>query len=248
MGNVFQNVEEITTLVPYGWFIRQFHYASGQVFVVLMFIHTADHFLRRRYRAYPPGRWVVLVASLGICFFTLFTGFILKGDQEGQFAGRIFMNILKTLPGAGTSVSRLFVEEGEHFFFLPYLYHCFFLPGLVLYLLRGHIRAWLPEGRFVFLVSSGLCLFALVVPPGLAVPPDMPSVVVEGPWFFLGIQTLLRHMPVGVAGILIPGFLVGGVVVLPWFKGVVEKVTFLLLSASWCTYGILVIRAVLWNP
>lgn len=248
MGNVFQNVEEITSLVPYGWFIRQFHYASGQLFVILMLIHTADHFLKRRYRVYSYKQWVVLVGSLGICFFLLFTGFILKGDQEGQFAGQIFTNILKTIPLVGTAVSRFFVEEGEGFFFLPYLYHCVFLPALVLYLLRGHIRAWLPDQRFVLAMTSGLGLFALMVKPGLAIPPSSPSALVEGPWFFLGIQTLLRIMPVGLAGLLIPGFLAGGVMILPAFRGIVERILFLLILASWCAYGLLVVRALLWSP
>jgi ubiquinol-cytochrome c reductase cytochrome b subunit len=248
MGNVFQNVEEITTLVPYGWFIRQFHYASGQMFVILMFIHTADHFLKRRYRAYPQKRWLLLVTSLGVCFFTLFTGFVLKGDQEGQFAGRIFMNIMKTIPVAGAPLSRLFVREGEGFFFLPYLYHCFFLPVLILYLLRGHIRAWFPDRGVNLAVTGGLCLFALAIPPGLPVPPDVPAAVVEGPWFFLGIQTLLRSVPVAVAGLLVPAFLGGTVMILPLFRGAVGKSLFLLTVLSWCAYGALILYAHVWGP
>ena len=90
-GNVFQNVEEITTLVPYGWFFRQLHFASGQLFVILMLIHAVDHFHRKRYRLYPGGQWQRLIFSLCLCFLTLFTGFILKGDKEGLFAARIFM-------------------------------------------------------------------------------------------------------------------------------------------------------------
>ena len=128
MGNVFQNVEEITTLVPYGWFFRQFHYFSGQVFVILMLIHTLDHFLKKRYLTYSAGQWFFLVFSLCLCFFVLFTGFVLKGDKEGVFAGQIFMNILRAIPFAGEWFSKLFIESGEGFFFLPYLYHCFFLP------------------------------------------------------------------------------------------------------------------------
>ena len=69
MGNVFQNLEEITTLVPYGWFFRRLHYFSGQIFVILMLLHTVDHFLKKRYSTYPPGLWVLLVVSLCLCSF-----------------------------------------------------------------------------------------------------------------------------------------------------------------------------------
>lgn len=116
MVNVFQNVEEITTLVPFGRFFRQLHYAAGQLFVILMLVHTMDNFLKKRYRTYSAGEWAILILSLCICFFVLFTGFVLKGDKEGVFAGRIFMNILESIPIIGEPVSRLFITPGESFF------------------------------------------------------------------------------------------------------------------------------------
>jgi ubiquinol-cytochrome c reductase cytochrome b subunit len=147
MGNVFQNMEEITTVIPYGKFFRQLHYGSGQLFVIMMLLHGMDHFVRGRYRRYSLTQWSLLIIPLVFCLFTLFTGFILKGDQEGTFAGYIMMNILRQVPGTGDSWTYLFIEPGEAFFFLPYLYHCFFLPLIILLLLKDHIREWLPDLR-----------------------------------------------------------------------------------------------------
>jgi len=219
MGNVFQNVEAITTRIPYGWFFRQLHYGSGQVFVILMLLHTLDHFVRKRYRMYPLKEWVSLVTSLVLCFLTLFTGFVLKGDQEGVFAGRIFMNILNAIPFAGETVARLFIIPGNGFFFLPYLYHCFFLPLLIMYLMRAHIREWFPDRRFMMIGALGLFVYALFVKPAVDIPLEASLPEVQGPWFFLGIQTLLRWIPPVLAGLIIPGLFVACLLVLPALGG-----------------------------
>lgn len=261
MGNVFQNVEEITTTIPYGWFFRQLHYGSGQAFVVLMLIHALDHFVQKRYRRFPPGQWILLVLSLALCFYTLFTGFLLKGDQEGVFAARIFMNMMGTIPILGEGVSRLFIVPGDGFLFLPYLYHCFWVPILILVLLRSHIREWFPDTRLLLLGGTLASLYALFVKPGLALPPDAPTPVVAGPWFFLGIQTLLKVLPPFLAGIVIPGSWMGCLLLIPFLhpspksgqgtrrvRKAAETVLYRLLIVAILLYGGLTLRAAIGGP
>jgi len=232
VGNVFQNVEEITTRIPYGWFFRQFHYASGQMFVILMFAHTLEHFLKRRYRTYSSREWAVLILSLCLCFFVLFTGFILKGDKEGIFAGRIFMNLLLSIPIGGGVLSRVFIVPGESFFFLPYLYHCMILPFLIGYLIRKHVREWMPGQGSFFWATMGIFVYALLIDPFMDIPPDAPVNAVKGPWFFLGIQTLLKFLPPLWGGLLIPGFLVGCLFLLPLAGPFLQRFLHYLLVAS----------------
>ncbi len=261
MGNVFQNVEEITSLVPFGWFFRQFHYGAGQVFVILMLAHTLQYFLKRRYAQYLPREWTLLIVSLFICFLTLFTGFILKGDKEGFFAGQILANILDRVPVAGESLTNLFIDRGEEFFFLPYLYHCFFLPPLILYLVRSHVRDWLPDTTFLLVAFVGLCVYTLVARPCGGIPPDAPMEVVKGPWFFLGLQSLLRVMPPFWAGLFIPGLFVAGLLLLPFaghgtrsgggkgaFPPWCAAVFHYLIMGSLLIYGFLTVRAMVWSP
>jgi ubiquinol-cytochrome c reductase cytochrome b subunit len=248
MGNVFRNVEEITSLVPFGRFFRQLHYISGQLTAVLMLLHTVDHFLRKRYLQYPPVEWVQLLMSLLLCFFTLFTGFVLKGDQEGLFAGRIFMNMLKTAPFFGDRLSNLFISPGDDFFFLPYLYHCLLLPAAILYLLRAHIRNWLPDARY--LVSSAVVMagYALLIEPRIDIPLDAPVQSIEGPWFFLGIQTGLKYLPAVWAGLLIPAIFFALAGLLPAAGRVWSKPIRWLLMILFCFYGLLTIRAAVIGP
>jgi hypothetical protein len=207
-GDVFKNIEEITTHIPYGWYFRQVHYITGQAFVVLMLLHTADNFLRRRYRIYRPGAWFNLVFALMACFFILFTGFILKGDKEGLFAGTILSSIMETIPIAGTMLSRLLAGTGEDLFFIPYLHHCIFFPFLLCYLMRNHVRMWLPSKEFMISATLAASLYAVFSKLPSDIPPDAPVSVVTGPWFFLGVQWLLHRLDPLYAGILWPFVLV----------------------------------------
>ena len=261
MGNVFQNVEEITTLVPYGWFFRQLHFASGQLFVILMLIHAVDHFHRKRYRLYPAGQWQRLIFSLCLCFYTLFTGFILKGDKEGLFAAKIFMGITGNIPLVGRRLSSLFIQPGGALFFLPYLYHCFFLPILILYLIRTHIKRWFPEHGLLYTGAAGLCLYALWVKPFMDIPPDAFAVSVTGPWFFIGLQTLLKTLPATLAGIVLPGLFLCGVLILPYVENAgvrseTPKSGLRIFSAClhwsivlvFLSYALLTLKAAFWGP
>ncbi len=259
-GNVFQNVEEITTLVPYGWFFRQLHFASGQLFVILMLIHAMDHFHRKQYRLYPVGRWQRLIFSLCLCFYTLFTGFILKGDKEGLFAARIFMNILGNIPLVGRPMSALFILPGKDLFFIPYLYHCFFMPILILYLTRTHIRRWFPDKGFFFMGVVGLCLYALWVKPSMDIPPDAFASSVKGPWFFIGIQTLLKSLPATLAGLMLPALFLGCLLILPAVEqaggnsakeknglGMISMCLHWLIVLAFFLYAALTLKAAFWG-
>jgi len=244
LGNVFRNVEEITTLVPYGYFFRQIHYASGQLFVILMLVHTMDQFLRRRYHSYFTVEWTFLIFSLCICFFVLFTGFILKGDKEGFFAGQILMNILKEIPTIGAYTSRLFIVPGKSFFFLPFLYHCFFLPVLIIFLIRTHSHEWLPDKKFLFITSIGLFLYAIFVEHHIDIPPDAHIDIVKGPWFFLGIQNLLKIMPPLWPSLYFPGLFMGCLFILPHTRTTWRKVLHYFIIISFSFYGVLTLKVI----
>jgi ubiquinol-cytochrome c reductase cytochrome b subunit len=248
MGDVFRNVEEITSLVPFGRFFRQLHYVSGQLTAILMLFHTVDHFLRKRYLHYPPVEWVRLLVVLLLCFFTLFTGFILKGDQEGLFAGRVFMNILKTAPFFGDRLSNLFISPGDDFFFLPYFYHCLLLPAAILYLLRAHIRTWLPDKRYLAISAVVMMSYAVLIEPRIDIPPEAPVESIAGPWFFLGIQTGLRYLPPVWAGLLIPSVFLALTALLPAAGRTGSKPIRWLLMVFFFSYGLLTIRAVACGP
>lgn len=240
-GNVFRNVEEITTVIPYGFFFRRLHYASGQLFVVLMLIHIVDHFMKRRYKGFSVGKWAGLVIPLIICFFILFTGYILKGDKEGIYAGNIFYNILKEIPVVGETITRFVIRPGETFFWLPYLYHVFFLPILLIFLIRDHINNWFSQDGFLLFTTAALFIYSLLVRMPMDIPPHAKIELVKGPWFFLGIQVCLGVLPPIVAGIAVPLIFFAILLLLPGLRGHLQEAVHYGIIFSSLFYTFLVI-------
>ena len=78
-------------------------------------------------------------------------------------------------------------------------------------------------GRFVialevaFLVLVWVSLVANAPLEGLADPMHTPNPA-KAPWYFLGLQELLHYFPPFVAGVLIPGIVVGALIVIPYFN------------------------------
>jgi len=240
-GNVFQNVEEITTGVPYGFFFRRLHYASGELFAILLLVHFFDHFLKHRYTRYSPGTWARIVFPVVISFFILFTGYILKGDKEGIYAGNIFLNLLQDIPLCGESLSRFFISPGESFFWLPYLYHCLFLPVLLALLVNGHVKSWRPDGNVLLFTAAVLFVWALFVDMPMDVPPSARIELVKGPWFFLGLQACLRVLPPFLAEVAFPSLLLTLVLVLPLLTGRGRIIGHYTIVLSLLAYGSLVV-------
>ena len=93
------------------------------------------------------------------------------------------------------------------------------------------------------------------------IPPEASVAVIQGPWFFLGIQTLLKLLPVFLAGLIIPGVFVGCLLILPVIRtdssardhrGRIAYVggncLHYLLVIALCVYGLLTLRAAIWGP
>ncbi len=238
-GNVFESIEEITTVIPYGFFFRRLHYASGQAFTVLTMLHVLDYFFKKRYQGYSVGKWFLLTSPVCISFFLLFTGFILKGDKEGLFAGNILLNTVSEIPVFGATLSCLLIRPGTGFYFLPYIHHCLFLPLLLVFLLYDHIKAWLPERNFILITTLFLFAYSIFVKMPVDIPPWADSSTVKGPWFFLGIQRLLRIIPPLIAGIIIPVVFFLLFSIMPLFKGRLQIIARYLLILSTLFYAAL---------
>jgi quinol-cytochrome oxidoreductase complex cytochrome b subunit/mono/diheme cytochrome c family protein len=106
------SVEIITTLVPYGNLIRNLHFWSAQLLVVVMTIHLLRVVLTGAYA--PPRRFNFLL-GLGLLVFILlldFTGYVLRWDEGIRWALVVGANLLKTIPGIGEGLY-LFVIGGS---------------------------------------------------------------------------------------------------------------------------------------
>lgn len=238
-GDVFASVERLTSRAPYGFFLRRLHDVSGQAFVILVLLHAFEHVLRHGEMRMPLNEWQRVVPGVFLCLLLLFTGFVLKADKEGRFAGAIMGQLLERVPLVGAPLANLFIGQGQAFFFPAYLWHCWLLPLLGLWLLFRHVSVWIPERTYMLWAGAGLTLYALAVPLAPAIPPDALVDNVLGPWFFLGLQELLHQLPAAFAGLLLPALFVLLLLILPRLPHGVRNGTRLLLALSLVAYTVL---------
>lgn len=238
-GDVFASVERLTSRAPYGFFFRGLHDVSGQVFVILALAHGLEHALRHGELRMPGGEWRRLVLALALCLLVLFTGFVLKADQEGRFAGVIMQQLLQRIPLVGEQAAALFIGQGPAFYYPVWLWHCWLLPLLGAWLLWRHISTWLPAQAYMLWGAGILGVYALLAPLDLAVPPGAQVETVLGPWFFLGLQELLHRLPAGVAGLALPGAFLALALLLPNLGAGVRRGARLLLGAALLAYVVL---------
>ena len=228
-GDVFTNVSKITGQIPYGVFIRKIHYYSGQAFLLFIIGHTFEHFFRQTYRHIKSLEWSKLVFLFFLSFPLVFTGFILKGDKEGIQAARIMVNLAEHMPLVGSGLARTLLRPGPDFFLLPYLYHTVILPLVVIFLLGRHRRRLFPKGELGWPLIALLSVLAVFCPLPADIPPHMESALSTGPWFFQGVQLLLRYgspLWTGMVWPLIPVGLLAVLAFIPlswmkWMRGLI---------------------------
>ncbi len=125
----------------------------------------------------------------------LFTGYVLRGDATGEAAGAIAEHICLSIPLVGGLINDLFFDLADSGVRKVYLHH---VIGLVV---LGGMAAWphlaplhrlkLAQPPVARAGHGGVsAVFAAPVEPerfGL--------LFIAGPWFFLGLQELLRYLP-----------------------------------------------------
>ena len=136
------SVEVITTLVPYGNLVRNLHYWSAQLLLIVMTIHLLRVVLTGAYA--KPRRFNFLL-GLGLLVFILlldFTGYILRWDEGIRWALVVGTNLLKTIPWVGEGLYQFVMggpEAGPAALTRFYAWHIFGLTIGTAILIGWHI-------------------------------------------------------------------------------------------------------------
>lgn len=192
-------------LSPYGSYFRSLHFYSSQLFFLFSIIHLIAVF--KDTESYTTGKWIKYIISLPIGLLLLFTGYVLRGDTTGSSAGIIAENILLSIPLIGDTLNNLLFSITDHGMSRVYLNHVIGLDILWLFLLWNHLRRYritLSSSPFITSAILLSCLF-LTAPLEIAKPGVFH---ITGPWFFVGLQELLKFLPVLIAGVVLPGLMI----------------------------------------
>ena len=236
----FYSTATIELIVPFGSFWRSLHYYSSQAFMLLLLVHLV---IILQQKPAEPGRcftraaWLRLSASVPVALALLFTGYILRGDVTGEAAGAVAENITLSLPVLGPFLNKIFFDAQVAGVQKVHLNHLIGLTVAGGFCVWPHLRRYIVSWRD----HLPLTLFFLLLAPLLQTPLERDHfglLHINGPWFFLGLQELLRYVPVFWAGIFIPTIFVAALLFLPP-EGAARRKTLYFMGAWLAGYTVL---------
>ena len=213
------SVRDIMTTVSLGSTIRGVHYWAAQAMYVLVVLHLLRVFISGSYKRPREANWLIGVGMLALVVGALFTGTVLKWDQEGFEALGHNLEIGKLLGGVGIWFSP---DLSGQMPLLERLYvaHIAIIPGLILMLLAVHMmlikrHGISPQpaldatetepvvepvepfthhlrrvGTLALIVIGILGVLAVLFPPGVGPSPIEGIEVTKPPWMFWWLYTL----------------------------------------------------------
>lgn len=241
----YTSMQQITTIVPYGWYIRNLHFWAAQLLVIAAVLHLIRIVLSGGYLRGRAFNYVVGIVLLFLIFLVDFTGFPLRWDAESHWALIVGTNLVKAIPIIGNSLHQ-FVVGGANISNVTLLrfygWHIFGLPFMMTLLIGYHFyrirkdggisrdasvrhsdtisreQLLVKEGQFLLIIIILLTGFSALVTPHLGKSAEINPILsdVQAPWIFLGIQFLLRYLPPEIAGIGIPSLMILFWITLPY--------------------------------
>lgn len=132
-----QSVRDMVTDVWGMRFVRGVHFWAAQAMYVTAALHLLRVFFTGSYKRPREGNWLIGVALFGLVLLALFSGTVLKWDQEGFEALGHNLELGDLLGGAGIWFSTDFASRVS---ILVRLYgaHVVMIPGLILALMVLH--------------------------------------------------------------------------------------------------------------
>jgi ubiquinol-cytochrome c reductase cytochrome b subunit len=209
------SVRRIVEDVPLGELVRGVHFWAAQAMYVLVSAHLLRVFLTGSYKRPREANWLIGVAMFALVIGAIFTGTVIKWDQEGFEALAHNLEVGRLVGGAGFWFSAEFSAD------LPllvrlYVAHVAIIPGLILALLAVHFllvkrhgispHPSLPDtpaeprepfthhlrrlGAFGLALIGGLVIVATLFPPVIGPTPVEGIEVTRPVWMFWWLFTL----------------------------------------------------------
>jgi quinol-cytochrome oxidoreductase complex cytochrome b subunit len=132
-----QSIRAIVDDVWIGGFVRGVHYWAAQAMYVLAALHLLRVFFSGSYRRPREGNWLIGVSMFALTIGAIFTGTVLKWDQEGFEALGHNIELAELLGGLGFWFTPD-VAKSVPILVRLYNAHVVIIPGLILVLLTLH--------------------------------------------------------------------------------------------------------------
>jgi hypothetical protein len=188
----YLSVTRLVTANPAASYVRNLHYWSAQLFLILTFVHLFDHLLKgSELNIRMKGIWFRLSFSLIFVFYAMISGFILKADGDSLQAQRILDSLIRGIPGIGNMLADTFVGLPGKFQGI-YIQHAATATIIIFVVVLEHARSLVVNLKtFVIttLILGSVSLFFRAPVNGLN------DEIMKGPWYFIGLQEILHWLP-----------------------------------------------------
>jgi len=212
-----------------GWFLRGIHFWAGEILTITLILHMIRVFHTASYKNPREVNWLLGVGLLGLMVALMFTGTVLKWDQEGYEALDHFLWVAEKFGIVGAPLTEKF-SPGVPLLSRIYMAHISLLPiitiavlGLHIFYIKYHKLSAKPDGtdagrtmpftqHMAYLRRAGAgvlaltCLLALTISPPLGNTPIMGLEVTKPPWQFVWIYALEN---LWVPSLIVAPFLIG---------------------------------------
>ncbi len=208
-----RSVHFLMDQVYLGWFIRGIHFWAGEILTITIILHMIRVFYTASYKKPREVNWLIGIGLLGLMVTLMFTGTILKWDQEGYEALDHFLWVAEKFGILGMPMTEKF-SPGVPLLSRIYMAHISLLPIVTIGLLALHVfyikyhkLSTKPDGtdsgrmipftqHMAYLRRAGLGIFTLIctlaatISPPLGNAPIMGLEVTKPPWQFVWIYAL----------------------------------------------------------
>jgi quinol-cytochrome oxidoreductase complex cytochrome b subunit/mono/diheme cytochrome c family protein len=136
------SIQNINLLVPFGKLVRNLHFWSAQMLVVVVTIHLLRVVLTGAYASKRRFNHLLGLGLLAVVLLLDFTGYILRWDKGIHWALVVGANLLKTIPWIGESFYQFVIggsEPGAATLTRFYAWHIFGLSLIGIILMIWHI-------------------------------------------------------------------------------------------------------------
>jgi ubiquinol-cytochrome c reductase cytochrome b subunit len=224
-ANANESVRHIVNDVYLGRYVRGVHFWTAEAMYVLAIVHLLRIYVTGSYKRPREANWLIGVAMFALTIGALFTGTVLKWDQEGFEALGHNLEIAKLLGGLGFWFNSSF-SPAVPLLVRLYVAHVSLIPGLILALLVVHAmlikrhkispapgnpeETGEPVGPFThhllristlgLVLLGGVGVLAVLFPPGVGPTPVEGVEVTRPPWLYWWMFTLENW--IGLSGIL----------------------------------------------
>ena len=217
----YLSVTKLVTANPPASLLRNMHYWSAQLFLILTLIHIFDHLWKgTEGNIKKKSIWFRLVLSIVFTIYAMLSGFILKADGDSLQAHRILSSIVNSLPLIGTMLQQTFIGTEGNFQVL-YIQHAATATVILFVIIMEHARS-LKVNLGTLLITTGLITIVSFL---FRAPINgLNDAIMKGPWYFVGLQETLHWVSnpllisIGLILFLVLLYLI------PWVKPLYSKI------------------------